>query len=248
MSSKYFHYLKLNLLNREGKSLLLDLAKWSSVTIQNLTVNEYSGNLLSSQQPKTISISSSLFKNLDLAEVTPFIKIIGPSYSRPYTPLIKNSVFQNIAVKASLLLVQTNIRITLENVTIDGISKKNTDSKLDVVEYAQIRSEWIGGVCLLGKGSVVLTIKQSRITNIASHCIGLKFSTLTLTSVVFDNSALEYMPSQIPDELVNEADGVTWINLFSDGVPTRDTITSCKFISNKIPPKYGGVNHLFLAL
>lgn len=151
MLSKYFHYLKLKFVHREGKCLLLDLTKWSNVTIQNLTLNEYSGNLIKSTQPKSISISSSVFKNLDLVEVTPFIKVVGPIYSRSYAPLIKDSVFQNITTTTSLILLQTELRSLIENTTFTDISKKNLAKELETIEYAQVKSEWPGGICLLLK-------------------------------------------------------------------------------------------------
>lgn len=102
------------------------------------------------------------------------------------------------------------------------------------------------GYLSAAKDDIILAIQQSKFTNINTYCIGLKYTIMALTSVVFNNSALEYTPSQTLDDSIDEADGVTWINFYGGNTLTGSTITSCKFIENKIPSKYGGVSCIFL--
>lgn len=208
-------------------------------------MNHYLGNFIESINPKTISIASSAFINLNLIEVTPFIKITGTRKATTYTHSIVNTIFQNISVKTTLLLVQDGlINIRMTNLTITDITKKEVINKS--ADYLDIQAQWPGGICFLGKNGISLSFKQSKIMNLNSHCIGLKFSTMTLASLIFDNSALKYEPTQILEDQVDDSSGVSWVNFHAgtkDIIPqTAIRITSCQFIDNKIYSKYGGVS------
>lgn len=216
--------------------------------MKNITINNYSGNFLDSTNPKTILITSSAFKNLNLIEVTPFIKISGTNQAKTYTHSINDTIFQNISLKTTLILAQDGLmNIKMTNLMITDITKKTIINKS--TEYLDIEAQWPGGICLLGKNGISLTIKQSKIMNLNSHCIGLKYSTMTLTSVVFTNAALRYEPTQISENQVDDSSGVSWINFHAgtqDIIPQMSIrITSCQFIENKIYSKCGGVSLYF---
>lgn len=227
-----------------GQSLFLYLIEGSSAYIRNVNMNNYSGNFIDTANPTIISISSSVFKNLDLIEVTPFIRVNGTGVGKTYSHSVMDTIFQNISLKTSLILAQNGLmKITMSNLTITDIKKKEVINKS--IEYLNFETEW-SGLCFLGKNDISLTIKQSKISNLNSHCISLKFSTMTLTSVIFDNSELKHKTTEVSEDLIDETHGVSWINFHAGTSAVSPSgsisISLCKFINNQITPKYGGVS------
>ena len=122
----------------------------------------------------------------------------------------------------------------MRNITKKPILNKNL---LDL-EY---ENEWIGGLCVLGRSFYALQIYNSRFEMINSHCIGLKTASITFKNVTFNNSELESPTIKINDESIAETSGVSWIILKIEPSIYRNELMNCKFIENKITPKYGGV-------
>jgi len=215
--------------------------------LTNVTCDEYSGNFLDITNNSSLFLSSSQFSNIDALQSIPFIKI-----SQVYTDdrfftgsgiSFQNIVFQSIQVKHSIFLVEdgginTNFRwinITMRNITKEIFEQKNEQD----LDYER---EWIGGLCILARNIFNPDMKNSSFENINSHCIATSFSTVFLENVIFNNSGLESSPLKLSDEnSISETDGVSWVIIRARGQTYRNNITSCRFIENKITPKYGGV-------
>jgi len=189
-------------------------------------------------------MTSSRFYNLDLSQSTPFIKFSKLVEVASDGVLFQDILFQNVQVKHSLFLLEKTfsiavqlLNITMRNLTLKPIVKK---SSLDL-EY---ENEWVGGVCLLGRDSR-LTLKDSLFENIYSHCLGLKSTIVNFYNNTFTNAGLENQPMKITDGSISERSGVSWLSLQSPDTYSVSSVISCKFIENKIIPKYGGVRLVY---
>ena len=231
----------IKFINRRGSSLFLNSTLGARAILINITVNEYFGNFLEATSNSSLLLNNSQFYNLDVSQSTPFIKI-SQQYIVNFPNLLNHVLFQNVQVKHSLFLLEKTLvstgiiqflNITMRNLKLKPIVKK---SSLDL-EY---ENEWVGGVCLLGRDSQ-FTLKDSLFENIYSHCIGLKSTQITLSNSTFTNAGLEDQPMKITDGSISERSGVSWLSLQREIPYFKNYVESCKFIENKIIPKYGGV-------
>jgi len=218
----------------------MNLVPGANVVLDNITVNEYSGNFIEATGNTKLTMTSSQFYNLDLSQSTPFIKLSKLNEATSGV-LFQNILFENVRVKHSLFLLEKSnsrailfLNITMRNLTLKPIIKKES---LDL----QYENEWVGGICLLGRDSE-FTLRNSLFENIYSHCIGLKSVVFTFENNTFTNAGLEDPPLKITDGSISERSGVSWLNLQSSILNALSYVTSCKFIENKIIPKYGGVS------
>ena len=218
-----------------------------TLTVTNITYANYDGNFISSNTPKVITITSSLFQNITQNTTQPFIYATGAGSFTMATPTITSTVFDSIAVRHSLFLIEQSAKVfTLTSVTMNNISKIELTKKMKNSVDLDYESAWPGGVCLLSRVGTGYKITNSNFTNIKSHCIGLSQSVLTMSGCIFDNSDLasEYTSSLKNKSLV-ASDGVTFLN-FADGTTDINPgnsmdVSSNTFINNVIFPLYGGV-------
>jgi len=220
----------------------MNLVPGANVVLDNITVNQYSGNFIEATGNTKLTMTSSQFYNLDLSQSTPFIKLSKLNEATSGV-LIQNILFENVQVMHSLFLLEKSnskailfLNITMRNLKSKPMVKKDS---LDL-EY---ENEWVGGICLLGRDSQ-FTLQNSLFENIYSHCIGLKSTIVNLSHNTFTNAGLEDPLMKVTDGSISERSGVSWLNLQSPVINSRSYVTSCKFIENKIIPKYGGVSLL----
>lgn len=135
--------------------------------------------------------------------------------------------------------------MTLNSVNMDSIRKVSIPAAQKTLTDAQFDQNFAGGVCIMAKNTVSLTLLQGSYTNIESHCIATTNAALAITSTVFNNSGLTNVPAPINDDAIDESDGVTFViftGANNDISPLNFVrITSAQFIQNKIKSKYGGV-------
>jgi len=221
----------------------------STLFIQNVTVDNYSGNFIDADTIIQLNIASSTFKNLDLESSIPFIRVrrfngnllsaIGLSF--------KDLIFENIKVKNSLFLTDDTMnQIMMTNISAYNIFKKSVAVKTAVeIDY---ETSWPGGIFFLGRNDIVLRMENSRFYNVGSHCIGINAGGIYLVNSIFDNSKLD--PAYAVQPAVDEKDdfgGITWITLIGNTQRVNNygydfAISSNIFNENKVKSNLGGVH------
>jgi len=223
--------------------LFLQAGPEANATLINIRVDGYSGNFIDAVGSRNVYTISSQFINIDSIQSTPFIKI-SQLISNPIPVLFMDVLFENITVKHSIFLIEkpvstsrisTFVNITMRNITKKEILNRNVQDH----EYEQ---DWIGGLCLLAR-EIHIIVNDSSFENINSHCIGLNTASVHLNYDIFNNSGLEAPSKKLTDDSISETDGVSWLNSRGELLRNKNNIISCKFIENKIAPKYGGVNY-----
>jgi len=236
-----------------GSSLFINGIDSISLTIQNITFNSFSGAFLKAVNPLKLEIDQSKFEHLEQKIQDPFITSSGKVALTGTDAKFTNLYFQNVSVRASLFLIEKTQIHHFQNITMTNVNKVKISPQEKIVADFQYESEWTGGVCVLGRLSAVLFIKDSYFNNISSHCIAMSSAPLEISRSTFNNSGIISSEKyDISNKRIinnkNEYDGVTFITIkngVSDPQPgVRLTINDSQFIENGIYPKYGGVLRL----
>ena len=221
----------------------MNIQRGSSFFMQNVSVNEYTGNLVDAYYMTQLIIDSSTFQNLNLTSSIPFIRI--RKLYGTYTGLtLKNLIFDNIYVKNSLFLVDnTLLQVTMTNITVTNLFKKSVTVKTAIeIDY---ESFWPGGIFFLGRNDILLRMTNCTFYNIGSHCIGLNTAGLIITTSIFDNSGLNTEGLESATDQDDASSGVTWINMYGGtsnvNYAQQIVVTSNIFKDNKLMASRGGV-------
>lgn len=227
----------------------MTMVSQGTLTVTNINYVNYNGNFISSDTPKVITLTTGLFQNIVQNSTKPFIYATGAGTFTAATPTFTNVVFDSIAVRHSLLLIEQSAKIfTLTSITMNNISKIELTKKMKTSLDLDYESAWSGGVCLLSRVGTGYKITNSNFTNIKSHCIALLQSVLTMSGCIFDNSdlAIEYAESSsLKNTSLTVSDGVTFLSM-EDGTTDVNPgatvdINTNTFMNNVIYPLYGGV-------
>jgi len=235
ISSIHYYY-------SSGEALFVNIQEGSNFFMRNVSVNEYTGNLIDAVYLEQLIIDSSTFQNLNLTSSIPFIRV------RKYSVQdirFTNLMFSNINVKNSLFLLENTLsQILMINITVTNLFKKPVTVKTAIeVDY---ESSWPGGIFFLGRNDVVLIMTNCSFSNIGSHCIGLNTAGLVLTTSIFDNSGLNTQGLGSATDHNDAASGVTWINIYRGTINVNNgfqaLVTSNIFNDNKLMSSRGGVH------
>lgn len=229
--------------------MFMTMVSQGTLTVTNINYVNYNGNFISSDTPKVITLTTGLFQNIVQNSTKPFIYATGAGTFTAATPTFTNVVFDSIAVRHSLLLIEQSAKIfTLTSITMNNISKIELTKKMKTSLDLDYESAWSGGVCLLSRVGTGYKITNSNFTNIKSHCIALLQSVFTMSGCIFDNSdlAIEYAESSsLKNTSLTVSDGVTFLSM-EDGTTDVNPgatvdINTNTFMNNVIYPLYGGV-------
>jgi len=162
--------------------------------------------------------------------------------------VIKNTSFANIAAQTSLMYLEgQTVSLSLINVTMENITQQ-TNFARDVNSLADPLT-LPRGICLTSVMNAQLYVESSNFSNIPTHCFGLRDTTFTIKSSIFDNSQLlgTEEDSIVREDIENLDDnsGVSWTNIqgtsYFSGDIYQILIENSRFIQNGILAKSGGV-------
>lgn len=234
--------------NSKGISLFLHVkTKSSLVTLNNVIFDGYSGNAIytkgissGSYEPHWVTVTNSVFQNLNLEKATPFITLRASEPDLDSLSLtVIDSRFENITVKNSLLFCDYGFGFSGDNLTMIDIRKNTTnlpDTTSEDLEY-----EADSGICFSGiYTSIQIILTRSRFINIHSDCITFVDPTFLVVELTdFNNSGLDYKALELSDSQIDDSYGVTWISI--SGGSYELSFRNNTFAENKIRPKFGGV-------